>query len=77
MLKVFRWLLAGIRTPCLILLLAWGTLAIYYSNLPWGWPRLVLALFFFDIRCLGSLGLAYAAEDCGLCRTLSRGGGLV
>jgi hypothetical protein len=28
------------------LLLAWGTLAIYYSNLPWGWARLVLALFF-------------------------------
>src|SRR4030095_8854084 len=46
MFKVFRWLLAGIRTLCLILLLGWGTLAIYYSNLPWGWLRLVLALFF-------------------------------
>jgi hypothetical protein len=28
------------------LLLGWGTLAIYYSNLPWGWLRLVLALVF-------------------------------
>ena len=47
MLKVFRWLLAGIRTLCLILLLAWGTLAIYYSNLPWAWARLGLAVVFF------------------------------
>ena len=46
MFKVFRWLLAGVRTLCLILVLGWGTLAIYYSNLPWGWARLVLALFF-------------------------------
>ena len=28
------------------MLLGWGTLAIYYSNLPWGWLRLVLALVF-------------------------------
>jgi hypothetical protein len=28
------------------LLLGWGTLAIYYSNLPWRWLRLVLALAF-------------------------------
>ena len=47
MLKLFRWLLAGIRTLCLILLLAWGTLAIYYSNLPWAWARLGLAVVFF------------------------------
>ena len=44
--KSLRWLLAGIRSLCLILLLGWGTLAIYYSNLPWGWLRLVLALAF-------------------------------
>ena len=47
MLKLFRWLLAAIRTLCLILLLAWGTLAIYYSNLPWAWARLGLAAVFF------------------------------
>ena len=44
--KLLRWLLAGIRTLCLILLLAWGTLAIYY-NLPWAWARLALAVVFF------------------------------
>src|SRR5215467_7631707 len=44
--KLLRWLLAGIRTLCLILLLAWGTLAIYYS-LPWAWARLALAVVFF------------------------------
>ena len=44
--KLLRWLLAGIRTLCLILLLAWGTLAIYY-NLPWAWARLALAVAFF------------------------------
>jgi hypothetical protein len=44
--KLLRWLLAGIRSLCLILLLAWATLAIYYSNLPWAWARLVLALVF-------------------------------
>jgi hypothetical protein len=44
--KLFRWLFIGIRSLCLILLLGWGTLAIYYSNLPWRWPRLALALVF-------------------------------
>src|SRR5499426_4491149 len=44
--KLLRWLLGGIRTLCLILLLAWGTLAIYY-NLPWAWARLALAVVFF------------------------------
>jgi Domain of unknown function (DUF4105) len=43
---ILRWLLAGIKTLCLILVLGWGTLAIYYSNLPWRWLRLVLAVVF-------------------------------
>src|SRR5215510_8627693 len=43
--KLLRWLLAGIRTLCLILLLGWGSLAIYY-NLPWEGLRLPLALVF-------------------------------
>ena len=46
MFKCLRWLLAGIGSLCLILLLGWATLAIYYSNLPWGWARLVLAVVF-------------------------------
>jgi Domain of unknown function (DUF4105) len=44
--KLLRWLLIGVRSLCLILLLAWATLAIYYSNLPWGSVRLALALVF-------------------------------
>jgi Zn-dependent protease with chaperone function len=43
--KLLRWLLAGIKTFCLILLLGWATLAIYY-NVPWEWLRLALALVF-------------------------------
>jgi hypothetical protein len=43
--KLLRWLLAGIKTLCLILLLGWATLAIYY-NLPWEWLRLALTLVF-------------------------------
>jgi len=31
---------------CRVLLLAWATLAIYYSNLPWAWLRLSLAVAF-------------------------------
>jgi hypothetical protein len=45
--KPLRLILAGIKSLCLILLLGWGTLAIYYSNLPWGWARLALAVVFF------------------------------
>jgi Domain of unknown function (DUF4105) len=43
LLKSLRWLVAGLGMLCRFLLLAWGTLAIYYSNLPWAWLRLVLA----------------------------------
>ena len=41
-----RWLFVGIRSLCLILVLAWATLAIYYSNLPWAWARQALAAAF-------------------------------
>ena len=44
--KPFRWLLVGIKSLCLILLLGWASLAIYY-NVPWDWLRLALALVFF------------------------------
>jgi hypothetical protein len=43
--KLLRSLLVGIRSLCLILLLGWATLAIYY-NLPWDWLRLALSLAF-------------------------------
>src|SRR5688572_4173545 len=35
--------IAGIRFLCWAMLITWGTLAIYYSNLPWAGLRLGLA----------------------------------
>jgi hypothetical protein len=43
--KPLRWLLSGMRALFLILLLGWGTLALYY-NLPWKGLNLPLALLF-------------------------------
>src|SRR3974390_2734936 len=36
-------LLAGLRVLVQVLLVVWATFAIYYSNLPWLWLRVVLA----------------------------------
>jgi hypothetical protein len=44
--KPLTWLIAVTGFLCRVLLLAWATLAIYYSNLPWGWLRLSLAVAF-------------------------------
>jgi uncharacterized protein DUF4105 len=41
-----RWLMRGILFLCQVLLVAWATLAIYYSNLPWAGLRLGLAAAF-------------------------------
>jgi hypothetical protein len=43
---LLRWLPAGIKFLILIIVIAWTTLAIYYSNLPWPALRLGLALSF-------------------------------
>jgi len=40
------WLIAGLWFLCRALLIAWATLAIYYSNLPWAGARLGLAVAF-------------------------------
>ena len=37
------WLLTTLKFLLLVVLI-WATAAIYWSNLPWGWARLVLAL---------------------------------
>jgi hypothetical protein len=39
-------LIAAIWFLCKVLLIAWAALAIYYSNLPWPWLRILLALAF-------------------------------
>jgi hypothetical protein len=44
--RFFGWLITGIASLFRILLISWGTLAIYYSNLPWPGLRLALAGIF-------------------------------
>ena len=65
--KPFIWLIGVIGFLCRVLLLAWATLAIYYSNLPWGWLRLSLALAFLAfgiwalwLACRPRMFLAFA-----------------
>src|SRR5262245_64275654 len=41
-----RNVLRGVLFFVQFVLALWATLAIYYSNLPWAWARLVLALAF-------------------------------
>jgi len=43
---LLRWLMAGVRSLFRILVIAWTTLAIYFSNLPWPELRLALAVVF-------------------------------
>ena len=75
--KSLRWLLAGIRIS-LSNLAPWvghpGDL-LFQSALGLGAPG--AGAGFFDLRCLGSLDLAYAADDRGLCGDVSWRGGLV
>jgi hypothetical protein len=47
--RLLGWLIAGIWFLCRVLLIAWATLAIYYSNLPWAWLRLGLAVAFIAL----------------------------
>jgi hypothetical protein len=44
--RCFRWLGKAIWILCQVLLMAWCTLAIYYSNLPWPELRLAAAICF-------------------------------
>jgi Domain of unknown function (DUF4105) len=41
-----RWLIAGVAILALTIVIAWTTLAIYFSNLPWSELRLGLAVAF-------------------------------
>jgi hypothetical protein len=44
--KPLRWLLIAIGFLARVVLLVWATLAINFSNLPWAWARLALAIAF-------------------------------
>jgi hypothetical protein len=41
-----RWCWTGLRRVAQFLLIAWAALALYYSNLPWTWARVALAVAF-------------------------------
>ena len=43
---LLRWLIAGVKFLVLIFIIAWTTLAIYFSNLPWSEVRLAAAVAF-------------------------------
>jgi hypothetical protein len=49
--------LTGAWYLCRALVLLWATLALFYSNLPWGWARLLLAIAFLGFG-IWSLWLA-------------------
>lgn len=40
------WLISAVWVLCQVMLIAWATLAVYYSNLPWAGLRLGLAIAF-------------------------------
>jgi hypothetical protein len=44
--SALRWLAASMFILAQFLLITWATLAVYYSNLPWNWLRLCLAVSF-------------------------------
>lgn len=44
--RILGWLIAGIWLLAQLLLIGWASLAIYFSNLPWPWLRLALAVAF-------------------------------
>ncbi|MDT3683936.1 MAG: DUF4105 domain-containing protein [Pseudorhodoplanes sp.] len=44
--RILGWLIAGIWLLAQLLLIGWASLAIYFSNLPWPWLRLALAVSF-------------------------------
>ena len=51
--RPFGWLIAVAGFLCLAVPLAWATLAIYYSNLPWAGVRIGLAAAFQAIEANG------------------------
>jgi hypothetical protein len=44
--RLGRWCWTGLRRCAQFLLIVWSALAIYYSNLPWAWARVALAVAF-------------------------------
>jgi hypothetical protein len=57
--KVLRWPIGGLWFVFRILLIAWATLAIYYSNLPFAGLRIALAMSF----AMASIWLLWRSRD--------------
>ena len=60
--KPLGWLIAVMWFLCRVLLVAWATLAIYYSNLPWAGLRLGLAAAFAAFAIWALLAVPPAAH---------------
>jgi len=52
--RALCWLAAGLWFLCRALLIAWATLAVYFSNLPWAGLRLALAIAFAAFAIWGT-----------------------
>ena len=64
--RSLAWLIKGIWFLCQALLVAWATLAIYYSNLPWAGLRLALAaVFSAEISAADAVALCTPAVAAG------------
>jgi hypothetical protein len=66
--RLGRWCWTGLKRGAQFLLIAWAALAVYFSNLPWAWPRVALAVAFAAfgvwalwVRPRARLRWAYAA----------------
>ena len=62
------WLIRGIWVVCQVVLIAWGTLAIYYSNPAVGRAAVDVGGSLCSVRRLGLLGVGSTGHDRGLCR---------
>src|SRR5436309_2554022 len=58
--RPLRWLWIGLRRLIELLIIVWAALAIRYSNLPWPWARVTLAIGFamFSVWALWVSGRA-------------------
>ena len=70
--RIAGWLLRGLRFLVLALVLAWGSLALYFSPLPWAEVRIGARCRLCGVRHLGHLADAPAARALGLCRPVPR-----
>ena len=59
--KSLRWFGTSVLNAVLLMLVAWGSLAIYFSNLPWSWVRTVLCRSVRRVCGVGAVG--YTATD--------------